>query len=161
MQKFGFEWHIAYSKVVEKLRFTAFTPDFRGLPKKIWKIKERKPVSCEQSYSNECRVMSKYQFSTHMTKFVRLPPKMVKTKELFPPTAHNKLRLSAETAVPQTSSCPKTKLTGVQELWWALIKESGFVPCQHLYHYPHVNKKILRIIEEWMKCLHLKQSGQS
>ena len=79
-----------------------------------------------------------------MTKFVRLPPEMIKTKKLLTPTAPNKLRLSAETAVLQTSSCPKTKLTGIQEFWWALIKESGFVPCK----YPHVDKKILRIIEE-------------
>ena len=78
-----------------------------------------------------------------MTKFVRLPPEMIKTKELFAPTATDKLRLSAETAVLQASSCPKTK-TGVQEFWWALMKESSFAPCM----YPHVDKKILRIIEE-------------
>ena len=79
-----------------------------------------------------------------MTKFVRLPPEISKTKEPFAPTAPNKLRFSAETAVLQTSSCPKTKLTGLQEFWWPLIKEPGFVPCI----YPHVDKKILRIIEE-------------
>ena len=72
--------------------------------------------------------MSKYEFSTQMTKFVRLSPEMIKTKELFASTAPNKLRLSAKTAVLQTSSCPKTKLTGIQECWWAFIK-SGFVPC--------------------------------
>ena len=56
-----------------------------------------------------------------MTKFVRLPPELIKTKELFAPTAPNKRRLSAETTVLQTSSCPKTKLTAVQEFWWALV----------------------------------------
>ena len=56
-----------------------------------------------------------------MTKFVRLPPEMIKTKELFAPTAPDKLRLSAETAVLQASSCAKAKLPGLQEFWWALV----------------------------------------
>ena len=46
---------------------------------------------------------------------------MIKTKELFAPTAPYELRLSAETAVLQTSSCPKTQLTGLQEFWWTFV----------------------------------------
>ena len=157
MRNFRFEWHIAHSKALKKTDICSIYLWFPRFTKKIWKIKERKSVNCEQPYSSGFRAMSKYQFSTQMTKFVRLPPEITKAEKLFAPTAPNKLRLSAETAVLQTSLCPKTKLTGVQEFWWALIKEFGFVP----RIYPHVDKKTLRIIEEWMKCLHLKQSRQS
>ena len=68
--------------------------------------------------------MSKYQFCTQMTKFLRLPPEMIKIKELLAPTASNKtmiktnelsvptapnkLQLSAETAVLQFVSQNKT-----------------------------------------------------
>ena len=31
--------------------------------------------------------------------------------------------------VLQTSSCPKTKLTGVQEFWWALV-DAKFIECR-------------------------------
>ena len=43
-----------------------------------------------------------------MTKFVRLPLEMIKTKELFAPTTPNKFRLNAETAVLQTVSQNQT-----------------------------------------------------
>ena len=156
-RKFRFEWHIAHSRALEKLICTVFILNFRDLPKKSEKSKNESQSTVNSHTpmdSGSCqRINSPHRWPNSSD----FPQKWSKQRSfLHQPHLINSGWVQG-TAVLQTSSCPKTKLTGVQEFWWALIKGSGFVPCL----YPHVDKKILRVMEEWVKCLHLKQSRQS